>query len=95
MAGAKSFVHFQGIRYDVIGRLKSYKHVWSSGFRYGLRYVHVSSLLLLQKVLLLERDEIDLKKYFNINILTLYMFLDIMFRRYVKDHMYESIVSHC
>ncbi|KAJ4880388.1 Uncharacterized protein Rs2_37443 [Raphanus sativus] len=27
----------KGIRYDVIGRLKSYKHVWSSGFRYGLR----------------------------------------------------------
>ncbi|WZZ70809.1 hypothetical protein YC2023_082179 [Brassica napus] len=57
MAEAESFVPFQGIRNDVIWRLKSYKHDWISGFRAGFMYFHVSYLLLLQKVLLLERDE--------------------------------------
>ena len=60
MAEAESFVPFQCIRNDVIWRLKSYKHDWISGFRAGFRYVQVSSLLLLHKVLLLERDKVDL-----------------------------------
>ena len=68
MAEAESFVPFQCIRNDVIWRLKSYKHDWISGFRAGFRYVQVSSLLLLHKVLLLERDKVDLHLWKSLGV---------------------------
>lgn len=46
MAEAESFVPFQGIKNDVKGRLRCYKHDWISGFKAGFRYFHFSSLLL-------------------------------------------------
>ncbi|KAF3543804.1 hypothetical protein DY000_02003723 [Brassica cretica] len=37
MAEAESFVPFQGIKNDIKGRLRCYKHDWISGFRAGFR----------------------------------------------------------
>ncbi|KAL0655562.1 hypothetical protein Bca4012_076146 [Brassica carinata] len=63
MAEVESFVPFQGIRNDVIWRLKSYKHDWISGFRAGFMILaqttyifFASSIHVMTSGELLERD---------------------------------------